>query len=139
MAREIAEANPRRWLRLLLVGLGGLVLVLLAATVLLLRQESQFGSERRFDAAAWKSQLDEKPVRLAMVRDLMRRHNLVGKTRAEVIALLGPPLSGDHKFGDEDMVYWLGPENGFISIDSEWLIIDLGDDGRVVSASVVGD
>jgi hypothetical protein len=36
-------------------------------------------------------------------------------------------------------VYWLGPERGLVSVDSEWLVVRLRPDGRVGVAQVVTD
>jgi hypothetical protein len=47
-----------------------------------------------------------------------------------------PPPS--EYFREYDYVYWLGPERGFVSIDSEWLVVRCGGD-VVVSAQVVTD
>jgi hypothetical protein len=91
-----------------------------------------------FNSTAWKNadMADSKnPVRLRMVDDLLKRHRLVGRTRAEVEQLLGPPTETG-KFGDYDYAYWLGPERGFISIDSEWLALKV-EGGRVTQAKVV--
>jgi hypothetical protein len=94
---------------------------------------------RAFDPVAWqdKSQV-QQGVRLGMADRLIARRTLIGKTRAEVVELLGePPHTG--YFADWDMVYWLGPERGFISIDSEWLVVRLAKDGRVVDNRIVRD
>lgn len=73
-----------------------------------------------------------------MVDDLLRSNILRGKTRADVIALLGDPTQTD-KWTDWDLVYWLGPERSYIAaIDSEWLVVRLADD-RVVEARLVRD
>jgi len=128
------------------------VLVLLAASPFLML----FGSiaadalkERRrrlpFDSAAWKTSLsvlgdmgDTAPIRLRMVDDLLRRQALVGKSREELTALLGTPPKTNY-FQDYQLVYWLGPERGFMSIDSEWLAVRLGSDDRVSEARIVRD
>jgi hypothetical protein len=93
-----------------------------------------------FDSATWKdeaSQSQDNPVRLRMVNDLLRRHRLVGITRAEVDELLGvPPQTG--YFRKYDYVYWLGPERGFMSIDSEWLVLKFDHD-KVIEARLVRD
>ncbi|MBD1864951.1 MULTISPECIES: hypothetical protein [Trichocoleus] len=73
-----------------------------------------------------------------MVDDLLKRHTLAGKSRSEVIALLGQPGTTDY-FQDYDLVYWLGPERGLMSIDSEWLIIRLDAQGRVSEHQLVTD
>jgi hypothetical protein len=63
---------------------------------------------------------------------------LVGMTRAEVFALLGPPPATD-KWEDHGLVYVLGPERSWISIDYEWLLVDFDPAGRVSKVEVVSD
>lgn len=94
-----------------------------------------------FDSHVWKTGLaddNKKPVRIRMVDNLIRKYELRGMTRSEIIALLSePPKTG--YFSDYDFVYWLGPERGFISIDSEWLAIKFGPDDRVREFAIVRD
>src|SRR5262245_35322630 len=101
---------------------------------------SEYVNRLPFDPAAWKgADLADgrNPARLRMVDDLLRRHRLVGMAQAEVDELLGvPPRTG--YFRDYDYVYWLGPERGFISIDSEWLVLKF-EQGRVARARIVRD
>jgi hypothetical protein len=94
---------------------------------------------RAFDPVTWRDESDvQQGVRLGMADRLIARRTLLGKTRAEVVELLGePPPTG--YFADWDMVYWLGPERSFISIDSEWLVLRLAEDGRVVDNRIVRD
>ena len=94
---------------------------------------------RAFDPNAWRDENKvQQGVRLGMADRLTARGTLVGKTRAEVVELLGePPETG--YFADWDLVYWLGPERGYFSIDSEWLVVRLGADGRVVDNRIVRD
>ena len=90
-------------------------------------------SERKFDSAEWKKTRDRNQShhpRLFMADRLIADHTLDGKTREEVTELLGEP-SHDGYFRSYDLVYWLGPERSWISIDSEWLVIKLDDKGRV--------
>ena len=61
-----------------------------------------------------------------------------GRSRGEIVALLGEPTTTDY-FKDYDLVYWLGPERGLISIDSEWLVIRLDSLGRVSDFRLVTD
>ena len=63
---------------------------------------------------------------------------LNGMTEAEVIALLGAPTETD-KFKDHRLIYVLGPERGFISIDYEWLAVDFDSTGKVSNVTVVSD
>ena len=72
----------------------------------------------------------QKGVRLEMADQLIAQNKLHGMTRVEVVELLGEQ-STTNKFKDWDMVYWLGNERGFMSIDSEWLVIHLDANGRV--------
>jgi hypothetical protein len=74
-------------------------------------------------------------VRGCMVDDLLERHELRGKTRAEVVALIGEPQRSD-VFPEYDMVYWLGPERGLIGTDSEFLLMKLDKSGRVTSVEL---
>lgn len=69
---------------------------------------------------------------------LVLRRSLDGLSRSEVVAMLGEPLEHGY-FRDYDLVYRLGMERGFISIDSEWLAVVLDDSGRVASAEIVRD
>ena len=92
-----------------------------------------------FERSAWlegETNLDEP--RLRMVDDLLESEALLGKSRVEIEALLGAPTSTD-KFKDSGLVYWLGPERGFISIDSEWLTVDFDQTGNVRDARIVTD
>lgn len=93
---------------------------------------------KRFDAEAWRSQDASDhdadwPPRLCMVDDLMRSGQLWGKTQMEVEALLGPPAPKGFRFGADsaDVHYYLGPERGFIRIDSELLLLNFGEDGKL--------
>ena len=73
------------------------------------------------------------PPRLCMVDDLLSSGRLDGLTRKQVVDLLGPPADQNFPAGAQscDIHYYLGPERGFIRIDSEWLFITFGDDGKV--------
>jgi hypothetical protein len=73
-----------------------------------------------------------------MVDDLLQHHRLRGLDRSGVVALLGePPHTG--YFREYDLVYWLGPERGLMSIDSEWLVMKFDPAGRVTEARLVTD
>lgn len=69
---------------------------------------------------------------------LVMSGQLEGRTRAEIVAMLGPPTPTDH-FADRDMVYALGIERGFLAIDSEWLILDFSEQGICMAAEIVTD
>ncbi len=117
-----------RWLG----GVAVLLLMLLGGTLY-----ARHAVKYRFDSAIWKATQGSDPARLFMVDDLLRRHSLVGMSRAEVDELLGRPPATDY-FRDFEYVYWLGPERGFISIDSEWLGLRFEQE-RVAEARVLSD
>ena len=98
-------------------------------------------TERRFDAARWQDRTQvftASAPRGCMVDDLLRRHELAGQPRAAAVRLLGEPDSTPY-FREYDLVYWLGPERGLISIDSEWLVMRLDSAGRVAEHRLVTD
>ena len=81
----------------------------------------------RFDPIAWQTTPLSltNAVRIRMVDDLLRRYRFHGMIRQQVTSILGQPDQTEY-FREWDMVYWLGPERGFMSIDSEWLVFRLG-------------
>ena len=92
-----------------------------------------------FKRAAWLDPAHRQDnVRLRMADRLVATGALVGKTRAQVIEMLGESSSSGY-FSDWDLVYWLGDERGWMSIDSEWLVVRLSPDGRVVANRIVRD
>ncbi len=94
---------------------------------------------RAFDPAAWRDKaLIPQGIRLGMADRLLARGTLLGKTRAEVVAMLGEPPETEY-FREWHLVYWLGPERGFFGIDSEWLVAQIGSDGRVAECRLVRD
>jgi hypothetical protein len=124
-------ANRRRWW--LVVALGAIAVV---AGLLVWRMSFP---GRAFDSVTWRDESQvQRGARLGMADRLIARQTLLGKTRAEVVELLGEPPPTVH-FADWDLVYRLGPERGFMSIDSEWLVVRLAEDGRVVDNQIVRD
>jgi hypothetical protein len=98
-----------------------------------------YASRTSFDSARWKAEnrRGAEGRRIRMVDDLLRRHHLVGMQRAQLEQLLGVPPPTPY-FQEYEYVYWLGPERGAFSIDSEWLVVRCQED-VVVSAAVVTD
>jgi hypothetical protein len=94
--------------------------------------------QRKFDQLAWKSQdstSDESwPPRLCMVDDLLARGRLDGLAESQVLELLGPPDSKNI-----GLYYYLGPERGWIRIDSEGLVVEFGKDGKVSRSRIYRD
>jgi hypothetical protein len=75
---------------------------------------------------------------LEMADRLVAEGTLRGKTRDEIFRMLGEPPKTDY-FRDWDLVYWLGPERGFMRIDSEWLVIRFDTQGQVTECRIVRD
>jgi hypothetical protein len=93
---------------------------------------------RAFDAAAWKDETKiNQGVRSEMADRLVARGVLQGKTRQEIVDLLGEPLP-PNSFGDWDIVYWLGYDGGYMGVDSWYLVLRLSD-GRVQECRIVPD
>jgi len=93
---------------------------------------------RHFDRSLWDNSRTPASVRLRMADDLVDNRKLIGLTRQEVVALLGEPPKTEY-FREFDMVYYLGPDRGFITVDSEWLVTKLGPDGRVQRVTIAHD
>jgi hypothetical protein len=106
-------------------------LLLLAMTVLLsisgcVGESGYTKAARRFDVQGWKSAVGDD--RCAMVDDLRERIGLKGRSRAEVIALLGKPEAHS---GDPSDHYHLCPS--FMDV---WILEIHWKDGRVASTRV---
>ena len=109
----------------------------------------ELARRERFDPAAWKSEAAkaaEYPAsshRLRQVDHLIDSGLLQGKSRAEVLALLGPDDRVERvrslrvPFPDWDAAYWLGPM--WIPVDDWWLVIRFDAGGRVSERPIQGD
>lgn len=117
-----------------LVGVGLLLGVFVGTPVV-----RDYASRTAFDSASWKAEnrRDAAGVRGRMVDDLLRTRKLVGMSRAQLEGLLGVPPATEY-FREYEYVYWLGPERGLFSVDSEWLVVKC-EQGFVLSARVVTD
>ncbi|MDM5194701.1 hypothetical protein QUG02_17295 [Bacillus hominis] len=77
--------------------------------------------------------------RVHMVDDLMQEHKLIGKSNEEITKLLGAPTEKRSWEEGITTLYYLGNERGFISIDSECLVLQFDKDGRVIEYKVQRD
>jgi len=83
------------------------------------------GKTLPFDQVVWKSSTSSEPsARVPMARSLVRDHTLRRKTRAEVISLLGEPITAE-QFPGWSVVYYLGadPDDYMPTVDPKWLAI----------------
>jgi hypothetical protein len=109
--------------------------VILIAWMMLGPSVADLVHRRQFDAELWRKQAISEPdtmwpPRLCMVDHLISSGLLDGLSHDEVLELLGPPSQGIY-LGDATYDYYLGPERGFIRLDSEWLLIAFGEDNKV--------
>ena len=88
-----------------------------------------------FNQQEWSKNTEE---RYKMSSDIIKSEMLIGKTKAEVIELLGEEdfYSGDDK-DENHMIYYLGYVPGIASIDPDILEIFF-EDGKVVEVSQRG-
>ena len=98
--------------------------------VLVIRERHSFSTEK------W---LADPGNRTRIVDDLLADYALIGMTEPEVLELLGSHDNDSGYFQQEGrLVYWMGPERGLMSIDSEWLILDCLD-GIVTAWQITTD
>jgi len=95
-----------------------------------------------FDSIVWASAEKDYPTpdgspprRQRMARDLIASERLIGLTREQVVALLGPPEDLGERW---PMSYFLGPPP-FIPIDNEHLGIEFDAQGQVSRVFVLVD
>lgn len=125
------RTKPRQW--------WAITLVWALSVALSVSAWFYFSREQPFDAESWNNSAKvDKGVRLKMADYLIDHGTLSGRTRDQVVAMLGVPPATEY-FGDWDLVYWLGPERGFISVDSEWLVVRFDDDNHVAEYRIVRD
>lgn len=111
--------------------------VLLFAMIVFRPTLDNFWHRQAFNAEEWKDSKKSGhtmwPPRLCMIDSLMDSRQLNGMASNQVIDLLGPPADKSFPYGASqcDVHYYLGPERGFMRIDSEWLFIKFGEDGKV--------
>jgi len=133
--------KPKRLLFFSLLFVGLAVLAVLGAGVWFFFGDSirERWNRQRFELVAWQSgQSRTNAVRIRMVDDLLHRHRFGGMTRDQVTAIVGEPDKTEY-FRDWDMVYWLGPERGFMGIDSEWLVFRPDGQKKVSDYKIVRD
>jgi hypothetical protein len=127
-------------LRNILTIAAGILLALVASGVM---YWGLFFSPTRFDRQTWldgeKIDFPKTAPRLRMADALVRDAKLIGMTHGEVDALLGPQTDTHLMRSAYEYVYWLGPERGFFGIDSEWLVLNFDENGKVREALIARD
>jgi len=102
--------------------------------------ESKVKSER-FDSSRWNQDTGDVmwPNRLRMVDDILDSRILIGKSKDEIARTLGRDDKESGYFREWNSIYRLGPERGFIRMDSEWLVIKFDQMGVCVEAAIKRD
>jgi hypothetical protein len=114
--------------------------VFLVGYLLLHSPIENYMNQEDFDAALWRNsdKVTEDfmwPHKLKMVDSLIESKILDDLNREEAIKLLGTPTSDfspEYTHQSNEIYYNLGPERGFIRIDSEWLSISFDEKGKVI-------
>jgi hypothetical protein len=93
-----------------------------------------------FDRTVWNAEPEDADDfrRHRMADWLLKQRRLLGMSRTEIVSMLGEPAKTSH-FRSYDLVYVLGNERGWISIDSEWLLMRLDGSGHVSMAEIRRD
>jgi hypothetical protein len=90
-----------------------------------------------FEHEAWLADTDERQgARYLMLDDLFAKHPLVGLSRNDLEALLGPIKRRNPSTG---WSYYLGPEPSPFGVDDAWLLVEFDSSDRVVSTRVATD
>lgn len=116
--------------------ISSLVTIAIAVLIFFLKPADQI----KFNYEKWNDRslvYSEPYIRSQMVKDVLNNILEEGLTTDMVIKKLGPQSKSDY-FSDYQLRYWLGPENGLVSIDSSWLVIKIKDE-RVEKYEVVTD
>ena len=124
----------RRWL-IVVLAVYGVVLAAGAATAALaLTHSGPFDTSLPFDRAVWQDRHQKTGVRLRMAERLVWRHELDGKSRAEVASMLGSPNAG-YAWPGWDLAYRVAPLG--LGLDEGALVVRFGQDGRTSEARIV--
>ncbi|PGK39364.1 hypothetical protein CN907_12905 [Bacillus anthracis] len=116
--------------------MSGVLVVALIPLIVCTWQLSMNKYTSKFNQERW---LNVEEKRVHMVEDLLQKYKLTGKSNEEIIKLLGEPTQTRN--GEDGVItsYYLGAERGFISIDSEQLVLQFDRDGKVVEYKVHND
>ncbi len=89
-----------------------------------------------FNTKKW---IEDPSKRVNIVDDLISNYKLMGMSKTEVMKLLREPTEEAYFKEENNIVYYLGNERGFISIDSEWLVLHFDEQGKVNKYQILTD
>lgn len=116
-----------------------LIAVVIIATVPVVYLMILLGINENHSTFTQEKWLNDYEQRVRIVGDLLSRYQLKKMTKSEIIQLLGEPTETEYFAEPNNIVYYLGPERGFISIDSEWLVIWFDVQDRVTKFKILRD
>lgn len=131
MNRILKTSYPNKKKYIIIVAIIALIPVLTTFGKLIVNENESY-----FSIENW---IEEKEKRVWMVDDLINNYNLKGMNKKDIIELLGEPAEISYFKKPDNIVYYLGPERGLISIDSEWLVIWFNQNDVVEKFKIMGD
>ncbi len=135
--KEYKDLTIKEFLRILSYSLVALVSVSLLVFLLLINTMGNHFVEKEFSSSIWKA---DKESRIEMIDDLVSKKIIDDLPVWQTITLLGMPEEDCYFYqSGHDMLYYLGPERSYFSIDSEFLLIWLNDDNFVEKYEIVLD
>lgn len=122
----------RKAIKVIVLSIGSLAVIIggIIYVLFLLFSPDQFNKEK------W---LNKPAERVNMVDSLLSEVRLKGKAKTEIIKLLGEEDEKVYFKEPNNLVYYLGDERGFMSIDSEWLVIWFNDIDKVTDYEIKTD
>ncbi|WP_409304972.1 hypothetical protein [Peribacillus sp. SCS-155] len=93
-------------------------------------------SPDKFNQDRWLNKPEE---RVDMVDSLLSEERVKGKTKAEIIDLLGKQEEELYFKELHNLVYYLGSESGFMAVESQWLVIWFDEKGQVTDYEIKTD
>ena len=122
MRKALSEDDMKREVRKAKIANYTIFIILLAVLLATVVVYFAYRHQHTFHSERWLQEPDE---RTDMIDNLLQNYEIIGLTETEVLSLLGPHDNDQGAFNaDNRYVYYLGPERGLFSIDSEWLLID---------------
>ena len=69
----------------------------------------------------------------------MSQYDFIGMNVFTLESIIGKATDTSYFEAPRRLIYYLGDERGFISIDSEWLVFDFNEEGIVTKVNIMRD
>lgn len=93
-------------------------------------------AQMEFSADKWHEHEDK---RVDIVDDLLEEYDFTGWSETKVTKLLGEPVKDGGGKEPNNIVYYLGDERGYPSIDREWLLFWFDESHYVTKVEITTD